>query len=87
MPQISFFYGIVIRMYWNERDHPIPHFHAEYGAERASLAVDGTVLDGRLPPRALRLTRRWAQLHREELLSNWRRARLHEPLVPIDPLP
>jgi hypothetical protein len=31
MPRISFFYGIVIRMYWNERDHPVPHFHAEYG--------------------------------------------------------
>jgi Domain of unknown function (DUF4160) len=35
MPRISAFYGIVIRMYWNERDHPIAHFHAEHdGAAR-----------------------------------------------------
>jgi Domain of unknown function (DUF4160) len=74
-------------MYWNERDHPVPHFHAEYGDERASIAVEGRVLDGSLPPRALRLTRQWAHLHREELVSNWRRARRHEPLVLIDPLP
>ncbi len=41
MPRISFFYGIVIRMYWNERDHPVPHFHAEYGDQSASLALGG----------------------------------------------
>jgi hypothetical protein len=87
MPRISFFYGIVIRMYWNERDHPVPHFHAEYGDRSASVAVDGALLGGHLPPRALRMTRRWAELHREELLANWRRARREEPLVPIDPLP
>jgi hypothetical protein len=28
MPTISFFYGIVIQMYW--RDHNPPHFHAYY---------------------------------------------------------
>jgi hypothetical protein len=25
--------------------------------------------------------------HQDELMSNWRRARREEPLVPIDPLP
>jgi hypothetical protein len=44
MPKVSAFYGIVIRMYWNERDHPIAHFHAEYDGRSASVAVDGTVL-------------------------------------------
>jgi hypothetical protein len=87
MPQVSVFYGIVIRMYWNERDHPIAHFHAEYGGRSASVAIDGTVLGGSLPPRAVSLVRRWAHLHQDELLANWRRARLHESLAPIDPLP
>jgi hypothetical protein len=87
MPRISFFYGIVISMYWDERDHPVAHFHAEYAGERASIAVDGRVLGGHLPPRALRMTRRWARLHEHELLANWRRARCGEPLRPIDPLP
>jgi hypothetical protein len=87
MPSISTFYGIVIRMYWNERDHPVAHFHAEYEGRYASVAIDGSVLAGSLPPRALRLVRRWAQLRSVELLANWERARLHEPLAPIDPLP
>jgi hypothetical protein len=87
MPRISAFYGIVIRMYWNERDHPIAHFHAEYDGLSASIAVDGTVLAGHLPPRALRLVRRWAYLHYDELLANWGRARQHQPVAPIDPLP
>lgn len=46
MPRISAFFGIVIRMYWNERDHPIPHFHAEYGDQAAAISVDGEVLGG-----------------------------------------
>jgi hypothetical protein len=29
-------------MYWNERDHPIPHFHAECGPHRAAVAIDGS---------------------------------------------
>jgi hypothetical protein len=74
-------------MYWNERDHPVPHFHAEYAGEGASVAVDGKLLAGSLPPRALRLVEDWAKLHRDELLDNWQRAREHEPMARIDPLP
>jgi hypothetical protein len=86
VPRISYFYGITITMYWRERDHPIPHFHAEYSGERASIAVDGKVLAGSLPPRALRLVEEWARLHEEELLANWERARGHESLERIEPL-
>ena len=35
-------------MYWRERDHPIPHLHAEQGGDRASIAIDGTILAGGL---------------------------------------
>jgi hypothetical protein len=87
MPKVSVFYGIVIRMYWNERDHPIAHFHAEYDGRCASIAFNGTVLAGSLPSRATREVNRWAHLHHDELVANWRRARLHEPLALIDPLP
>lgn len=86
MPRISYFYGIVITMYWRERDHPVPHFHATYGGQQASIDIDGNVLAGTLPPPALRLVYEWAQLHHDELLANWNRARSYEPLRPIDPL-
>jgi hypothetical protein len=85
VPRISAFYGIVIWMY--RPDHPPPHFHAQYGDDWARLAIDGTsVLEGGLPPRALRLVREWAALHVPELLEDWRRAQAREELVPIAPL-
>jgi hypothetical protein len=86
MPRISYFLGITIRMYWDEAHHQRPHFHAEYGADMASIAFDGTVLGGNLPPRALRFVREWTALHQDELMSNWERARAEEPLEQIAPL-
>jgi hypothetical protein len=47
MPRISFFFGIVIRMYWNERDHPVPHFHAEYGEHSAQSTSTARSLEAR----------------------------------------
>jgi hypothetical protein len=87
MPKISFFYGILIQMYWNEGHHMTPHFHAEYGDQEASIAFDGTVLAGSLPPRSLRFVRQWASDHQPELAYNWEHARRREPLQAIDPLP
>jgi hypothetical protein len=86
VPRISAFYGIVITMYW--RDHPPPHFHAMYGEYVVEIAIASlVVIDGSLPPRALRLVTEWAELHRTELQNNWDRARGHDQLNPIDPLP
>jgi Domain of unknown function (DUF4160) len=87
MPQISAFYGIGIWMYWNEAAHMRPHFHARYGAHQASISLDGRIIAGWLPARAVRLVRDWAILHRVELLANWRRARDGNALEKIDPLP
>jgi len=86
VPRISAFYGIVITMYFD--DHEVPHFHARYAGDTASIAIaTGAVLAGRLPRRALRLARSWAVAHRGELELNWHRARRNVPLVPIAPLP
>jgi hypothetical protein len=86
VPRISFFLGITIAMFWDERDHQVAHFHAEYAGHVASIAVDGAVLAGTMPARQLRLVREWAQLHQDELLANWERARRLEPLERIAPL-
>jgi hypothetical protein len=87
MPRVSAFYGIAIYMYWNERDHPVPHFHVYQSGRRASVSADGSVLAGDLEPRAYALVMEWSRLHREELLANWERARQNQPLVGIAPLP
>jgi hypothetical protein len=87
MPRISSFFGITIAMFWDERDHPIPHFHAEYAGAVASIGiVDGDPIAGSLPRRQLQLVKRWTELHRDELLANWQRARQLQPLERIEPL-
>jgi hypothetical protein len=49
MPTISTFYGILIRMFFN--DHPPPHFHARYGEFEATVEI-GTleILEGHATP-------------------------------------
>lgn len=84
MPEVSRFYGIVITI--NYDDHNAPHFHARYGGDRATLTIDGVVLAGSLPSRALALIGTWAALHRDELADDWERARRMVPLLPIAPL-
>lgn len=74
-------------MYWNEGVHARPHFHARYAGEAASIDLDGRVIAGSLPRRALALVVEWAALHQTELTANWERARLEQPLETIDPLP
>jgi hypothetical protein len=86
MPTVSAFYGILIRMFFN--DHPPPHFHARYGEFEAKIDIDALkVLEGHLPRRALNLVREWAIMHREELLDNWRLCSENAPPVKIEPLP
>ena len=85
MPEISRFFGIVVRMFYDE--HGVPHFHARYGRHLVSVSIDGlAVLSGSLPPRALGMVLEWAALHREELLENWNRMRRAQPPRPIAPL-
>ncbi len=86
MPRISSFYGIVIAMYY--REHGVPHFHALYGEYEASIKIESLeALGGYLPPRALRLVKQWAYMHREELLQNWNLAEQGKVLESIAPLP
>ena len=86
MPELSRFYGIVIKMYYN--DHNPPHFHAEYGRDQMVVDVNTlAVIGGRLPPRATGLVIEWAAQHQGELQGAWHQARNMEPLDRIDPLP
>jgi len=86
MPEISRFYGIVIRMYFG--DHAPPHFHAEYSGHSAVIEIETLALiSGSLPPRAMGLVAEWAQAHKEDLRATWTKAVNLKPLGRIDPLP
>ena len=69
MPTISSFYGILVRMFFN--DHDPPHIHARYGEFEATIEIESLrVIKGELPGRALTLVSEWAALHKAELLEN-----------------
>jgi hypothetical protein len=85
MPEISRFYRIVIKMYYN--DHNPPHFYAEYGNEVAEYFIDTLgVLDGSLSKRAHALVLEWAFIHRNELMANWNNLRYQNSISKIEPL-
>ena len=70
VPTISVFYGIVVTMYFE--DHGPPHLHVRYGGDKAVVAIaSGAISEGRIPPRAARLVRKWVALRRAELEANW----------------
>jgi hypothetical protein len=85
MPEISRFFGIIISIYYS--DHHPPHFHARYGKDKVSIHIeDSAVLEGHLPPRALGLVMEWAEIHREELRTDWLLAKENKTPKPIEPL-
>ena len=85
MPEISRFFGIVIRIFFN--DHQPAHFHAIYGEDEALIEIETLkVARGQLPRRALALVLEWAALHRAELARDWDLARSGQTPDPIAPL-
>jgi len=85
MPRICAFFGIVIRMFYN--DHSPAHFHAEYGEHEAVYEIATIeVVRGYLPRRAHALVVEWTTLRRVDLMNNWDRARQGLPLIDIQPL-
>lgn len=84
MPEISSFYGILIYMYFNE--HNPPHFHVKYGEYSAIITIEDGIVKGSLPRRALNLIYDWLDLHKEDLMENWRRLENSESVLKIEPL-
>lgn len=72
MPVIARFYGIVIKMYFSQSEHGVPHFHAIYGEYNAVFDIQTLeMLEGDLPVRAQRLVREWGTQYQQELLRMW----------------
>jgi len=85
VPELSRFFGIVVRMHYV--DHNPPHIHVEYQDDKALLDFQGNMLRGRLRSRtALRLIREWIDLHVVELEHDWSLVRAGQELEKIEPL-
>lgn len=72
MPVLSRFYGIDIRMYFQQAEHNPPHIHAWYGSDVAAIGIhSGELLEGHLPPKALSMVQEWISINKSELLRMW----------------
>lgn len=88
MPTLSMFYGIIIRMYFfDDKQHHEPHIHVEYGDSKAVMSIsNGDILAGELPTSKAKLVRAWLEIHKDELIANWKLAVNGAELFKIEPL-
>jgi len=85
MPIISQFYGIIIRMFFD--DHAPPHFHAEYAEYEIVVTIQPIrILQGDAPRRVTSMVLEWAALHQEELMADWQKCKELKALESIPPL-
>lgn len=72
MPILSNFYGIIVKMYFQQSEHNPPHIHAIYGEKVGVIDINtGKMLEGDLPTRAIKLTQEWVKDNKEDLLQIW----------------
>ncbi len=88
MPELSRFFGIIIRMFMEVGEpHHRPHFHAVYHASAGVFALDPVeCIGGDLPRTQQRLVEAWAEIHHEELLQDWALLQSGKPPLKIEPL-
>jgi hypothetical protein len=85
MPEISRFFGIIIRMFYD--DHNPQHFHVEFHGKKAIFDFQGNILRGSLKSKtATKLVREWADLHQFELAEDWQLSQEGKEIKKIDPL-
>ncbi len=86
MPTISMFFGLIVRMYYAPQEHNPPHIHVYCQNAKASMNLEGKVIEGELSVRHLRLMQAWIEIHREELLANWELCQNGEKPFHVEPL-
>ena len=85
MPEISRFFGIIVRMFFE--DHNPPHIHVEYQDNKAVFDLRGNVMKGDLSSRtATKPVREWIDLHIDELAQDWELAQRGRDVNKISPL-
>ena len=72
MPEITRFYGIVIKMFFKPKEYEPSHIHAIYGEYVGEINIKTMeMIEGDLPKKALELVREWLEIHQDELQDMW----------------
>ena len=79
MPFISKFYGLIIKMFFQQSEHNPPHIHVIYGEYNGAIDIQKIeMVEGDLPPKALTLIKEWMLLYQNELLKMWETQNFYE---------
>jgi hypothetical protein len=72
MPTISRFYGMIVKMYFQQAEHNPPHIHVIYNEYTGAIAIQtGEMIDGDLPNKALKMAQEWTAIHKSQLMEIW----------------
>ena len=72
MPEITRFYGIIIKMYFKPKEHDPSHIHALYGEFMGEFNIKTKeMIQGDLPIKAQELVQEWLSAHQDELQEMW----------------
>lgn len=82
------FFGIIIQMYsFDNKKHHIPHIHALYQDYSSVFSIDDcSIIEGELPSKQRRLVEAWMEIHKDELIADWKFATQGQEIYKIDPL-
>ena len=84
MPEISRFYGIVIKMFFKPKEHEPSHIHALYGEYVGVFDLKTLEMtDGDLPLKAQQLVKEWLALNSDKLQKMWEQQKI-EKLPPLE---
>ncbi len=72
MPEITRFYGIIIKMFFKPKEHDPSHIHALYGEYVGEFNIRTyEMIQGDLPSRAQDLVTEWLKTYQEDLQEMW----------------
>ena len=87
MPIVSQFYGILIKMYYEDtKRHHGPHIHAEYADYKAVYDFNGNCIKGKIPNKQEKMIIAWIVIHVEELNALWKLTQEEKQFFQIEPL-
>ncbi|MFZ4116130.1 MAG: type II toxin-antitoxin system toxin DhiT [Chthoniobacterales bacterium] len=88
MPTISFFYGIIIQMFFYDNgQHHSPHIHVLYQDDESVFSIENaSIIEGQLPNKQRKMVEAWIEIHKEELMADWKLAISGQEIFKIAPL-
>lgn len=83
MPEITRFYGIIIKMFFKPKEHEPAHIHAIYNEYVGIFDIKTfEMTDGDLPQRAQQLVKEWLAINKDQLNQMWQ----SQVIVKLPPL-